>query len=66
MPLRLIILAVMLFVSSASPQLTVSSGVPQEVPGVFVDRKRLSLLVPDKGQGGLGFQTVGHGERHEG
>ena len=37
-----------------------------EVPGVFINRKRLSLAVPDKGQGCLGFQTVGQGIRHEG
>ena len=37
-----------------------------EVPGVPVDRKRLSLAVGDKGQDGPGFQTVGQGECREG
>ena len=38
-----------------------------EVPGVSIDRERLSLVVRDKGQGGrFGFQTVGQGERREG
>ena len=33
-----------------------------EAPGVFINCKRLSLAVRDKGRGGPGFQTVGQGE----
>ena len=37
-----------------------------EVPGVLIDRKRLSRVVLDKAQGGPGFRKVGQGDCREG